>query len=801
MAFPVVKQQWPLQKLPTSKKDESWRKKCIDAGLTLALYNSDNRMRDTKYGMRANYRLFDGILDSADIERTVNPWGLDSQTFPAEMQCYPIATSKINLLVGEESKRRFDWRLRVTNDDAVSEKEKFVKETILQRLTELAMREGVSQEEVQREVAEIERWKNYEAQDIRERLGTQILNHLWAEQKLKLVFNQGFKDALIAGEEIYCADIIGGKPILRKVNPLTIYVIGMAGSPYIEDADIIVEDAYHSIGWVIDTYYDYLTPEMIDSLEKGTGLMPHGRPLIDYPNTSIPYFPFGSDSDGLIDVTDTGYGNASFDTEGNVRVTRVVWKSRRKIGILTYLDPDSGDELETIVDENYKITKSLGEKIKWVWINEWWEGTKIGKDIYVKMQPRPIQFRRMDNLSICGSGYVGTIYNTNSGKAKSLMSMMKPYAYMYNKLAYRVDKAIAKYKGPMIEMDLAKKPADWDLDKWLYFGEEMGYLFIDSFSEGNKGKATGKLAGEFNTTGKIYNPDLGNYIAQNLEMMRYIEDSLGSTVGITRQREGAIDNRETVGGVERSVTQSSHTTEELFLVHDYTKLRAIEALLETAKYAYMNDSKVAQYMMESDLAQQIYNIDGELFSEADYGLVMTDASMQTELKNALVQLAHAGIQAGNLNFSTFMDVYMTQSIADTRRKIERAEMDNIQRQQEAEEAQRKHEETMLEMEIENREDVQAHQMEIEQLKSDTAIEVKLLEIEARQVEKQMDIENTTDKTPEDNSFDREKFLAEYSLKEKELAEKKRQALVKEKQKDEEIIIKRKVANKPKPAKK
>ena len=114
MAFPVVKQQWPLQKLPTSKKDEHWRKKCIDAGLTLALYNSDNRMRDTKYGMRANYRLFDGILDAADIERTVNPWGLDSQTFPAEMQCYPIATSKINLLVGEESKRRFDWRLRVT---------------------------------------------------------------------------------------------------------------------------------------------------------------------------------------------------------------------------------------------------------------------------------------------------------------------------------------------------------------------------------------------------------------------------------------------------------------------------------------------------------------------------------------------------------------------------------------------------------------------------------------------------------------------------------------------------------------
>lgn len=710
MTYPIIK-QFPAQKLSTSSKTDEWRRKCVDAGITLALYNTDSKIRDTKYSMRANYRLYDGILDQGDIEKTVNPWGLDSNTFPAEMQCYPIATSKINLLVGEESKRRFDWRVRVTNDDAVSEKERFIKDTVLQRLTDLAMTEGISQEEVQREVAEIERWRNYEAQDIRERLSTQILNHLWSEQKLKLVFNQGYKDALISGEEIYCADIVGGKPILRKVNPLNIYTLGLAGSPYIEDADVIVEDSYHSVGWVIDTYYDYLTPDMIDAMEKGTGMQPHGRPLIDYPNASTPYFPFSTDPDGLIDISYGNYGNATFDTEGNIRVTRVVWKSRRKIGVLTYLDPETGDELETVVDENYKINKSLGEKIKWVWINEWWEGTKIGKDIYIKMQPRPIQFRRMDNLSLCGSGYVGTIYNTNSGRAKSLMTMMKPYAYMYNKLAYRVDKAIAKYKGPMIEMDLAKKPGEWELDKWLYYGEEMGYLFIDSFTEGDKGKAMGKLAGDFNTTGKIYNPDLGNYIAQNLEMMKYIEDSLGNAVGITRQREGAIDNRETVGGIERSVTQSSHSTEELFLIHDFTKLRALETLLETAKYAYMNDSKVAQYIMESDLAQQIFTIDGELFNEADYGLVMTDSSMQTELKNALVQLAHAGIQAGNLNFSSFMDIYMTQSIADTRRKIERAELDNIQRQQQAEEATREHEQQMLQMEIENREDQQLHEIE------------------------------------------------------------------------------------------
>ena len=787
----------PSQKKATREKTEQWRKDCVDASINLSMSNSDSKIRDDKYGMRANYRLYDGILDKKDIERTVNPWGLDSNTFPADMQCYPIATSKINLLVGEEAKRRFDWKLRVTNDDAISEKEKFIKDTVLERLTQLAMTEGISEEQAQKEVKELERWRNYEAQDIRERLGTQILNHLWSEQKMKLTFNQGFKDALIAGEEVYCADIIGSKPVLRKVNPLDLYVFGLAGSPYIEEADIIVEDSYHSLGWVIDNYYDYLKPNEIESLEQGTGLKPSGNSLLNYSDEKMPNFNFG-DIDGLITIDENSYGGkAAYDSTGNVRVTRVVWKSRRKLGVLTYFD-ENGEELKDTVDENYVPDKSKGETIKWLWINEWWEGTKIGGDIYIKMQPRPIQFRRMDNLSISGSGYVGTIYNTNDGKAKSIMSMMKPYSYMYNKIAYRVDKSMAKYKGPMIELDMAKKPTDFTVDQWLYYGEEIGYIFIDSFSEGAKGRATGKLAGDFNTSGKIFNADLGNYIVQNLEMMKYIEDSLGSAVGITRQREGSIDNRETVGGVERSVTQSSHITEELFLIHDFTKLRALEVLLETAKYAYMNDSKVAQYIMESDLAQQIFTIDGELFSEADYGIVMTDSSMQTELRNSLIQLAQSGIQSGVLNFSTFMDIYMTQSIADTRRKIERAEMANIEQQQQQQQAQQEHEQQMLQMEIENREDIQAHQMEIEQLKSDTAIEVKLLEIEARQTEKAMDVEGTTEEAPEDNSFDREKFLAEYKLKEKDLEEKKRQALVKEKQKDEEITIKRKVANKPTP---
>jgi hypothetical protein len=289
---------------------------------------------------------------------------------------------------------------------------------------------------------------------------------------------------------------------------------------------------------------------------------------------------------------------------------------------------------------------------------------------------------------------------------------------------------------------------------------------------------------------------MGTYIRDLRDHMMFIQNELDTISGITRQREGSIDNRETVGGVERSVTQSSHSTRELFFVHEQTKLRVLETLIDVAKGVYVDDNIILQYISDTDLAQEIYRIDGRMFREADYGLVATDGSQYTDMKNTLIQLAHAGIQNGVLNFSKFIDIYMSDDIASTRRKIEQYEDENIQREQENTQAQQKHEMEMLQREIENREDIQAHQMEIETLKSNTQIELKLMDLEAKSQEVEAP-------TVEDNSLDvaklehdREKSQADNSLKLAQFQEVVRATRTKEKQKDEEIQIKRKVASKP-----
>ena len=221
--------------------------------------------------------------------------------------------------------------------------------------------------------------------------------------------------------------------------------------------------------------------------------------------------------------------------------------------------------------------------------------------------------------------------------------MMKPYNYLYDVIHDRLNKLIAKNWGKIITLDLAKVPERWDVEKWLYFAKTNNIAVVNSFKEGNKGAATGKLAGGLNNASSgVIDAELGNTIQQYTNLLEFIKMEMSEVAGITKQREGQVANRETVGGVERATLQSSHITEYLFLIHDDVKKRTLEAFLETAKIALKGRSKKFQYLL-SDGSIQIMNIDGDEFAEADYGLVVDNSNGLQELQQKMNMLAQAAL--------------------------------------------------------------------------------------------------------------------------------------------------------------
>lgn len=677
---------FPAQKKSRTQKNKAWRKACVNGGEQLALF-ADDGVRTAYRNKVINYNLYSDILDQADVEKICNPMGTLGMNSPAKMQNYPICNPKIDLLVGESISRRFDWKVRVINDDAISQKEEELLEKF-QGLMTSHLTQDMEEEEMKAELAKFQQWADFEYQDHRERTSTQILQYLYKHLRLSHIFSKGFKDALISAEEIYQADIIAGEPILRKRNPKNVHTVRGGESTKIEDSDIIAIVSYMSPGQITDEFHEYLTPGEVSTIESGFAgneTATNGRGIDIGRRPDLPL-----EQDGILIsslANNVGYGSA-FDDGGNIKVTQVLWKSLRKVKKVKYYD-DQGDEQYDILDETYIIDKDAGEEETILWISEWWEGTKIGGEvgegddtaIYVKMRPRPIQYRTLENPSTCHPGIVGTVYNTNDNVGVSLMDRMKPYQYLYNVLAYNSELAIAKNYGKIMRIDLASIPEEWKVDKWLSFAQGMNAAFYDSFKEGNKGAAQGKLAGTMQQNSPVIDMEMGNTIQLYMNMMAFIKQELGEISGVSASRQGQVQSRQAVGNTETEMQQSSHITEYWFLEHEETKLRAMNILLETAKHAWKDKkNKKVQHVLD-DGSTVILNMNMEEFRETEQGLQISSGKESYELIQTMKQLAHAGLQNDKINFTQLMDIYSTSSTASIRRKLERSEREKIERDQ------------------------------------------------------------------------------------------------------------------------
>lgn len=703
----------PPQQLPFSKKNKKWRKAHLDWADSKTFFNY-SLVRKSVIHKKINYDLLNGKLHMSDIELVLNPDSIKAGFVPDRIQHYPIMNSKLNVLRGEESRRVFDYRVIVTNPNAISEIENNKKEELLQDLQKLMADTSKSEEEFNQELEKLNDYYTYEWQDMREIRGNAVLNHYVKEYNIPLLFNNGFMDAVTVGEEMYQCDIVGGEPIIERLNPLKVRVFKSGYSNKIEDADMIIIEDYWSPSRVIDTYYDVLSKKDIEYIEN---IPDHiGQASIDsmdniderfgYVNNHMVgeeistdgfYFdPFNLFSDSISNSL------LPYDLAGNIRVLRMYWKSRRRIKKVKSYDPETGEEVYNFFPETYVIDKDNGEEEQIFYINEAWEGTKIGTDIYVNMRPRVVQYNRLSNPSRCHFGIIGSIYNLNDSRPFSLVDMMKRYNYFYDVIHDRLNKIMARNWGKLLRLDFAKIPKKWDIEKWMYYAKVNGIAVEDSFKEGNIGAASGKLAGALNNSSSgVIDAEFGNSIQSQINLLEFIKMEMSEVVGITRQREGQISNRETVGGVERATLQSSHITEWLFVVHDDVKRRVLECFLETAKIAFKGRSKKFQYIL-SDNSMRIMDIDGDEFAEADYGLVVDNSQGTQELAQKLDMLAQAALQNQALSFSTIMRLYNSSSLAEKQRLVERDEQAIQARNAQAQQQQLQTQQQIVQLENEQR---------------------------------------------------------------------------------------------------
>ena len=758
--------------------------------------------------MKINYDLVNGIIHMRDVAAILNPGDISTAFIPEKIQHYPIINSKLNTLRGEEAARVFDWKVIVTNPYAVSKIEEDKKEQLFASIQQVVENQSLDQQQAEKQMQETEDYYNYDWQDFREIRANELLKHYSKEQNFKQIFNDGFLDACIASTEVYQTGIVGGEPVIWKMNPMKLRVYRSGYSNKIEDADVVVYEDYWSPGRIVDTYYDELTANDIKWLSNELPEFGGQGPVGAAGNYNEAY-PFINRSrfvgeDGIltdgslfgtvfdeIATLDGGIGSdlLPYDIAGNVRVIRVWWKSKRKIFKVKSFDPMTGEEVFDFYPETYVPNEDAGEEAEALWINEAWEGTKIGDDIYVGIRPCLVQHNSISNPSRCHFGIIGTIYNVNESLPYSLVDMMKPYNYLYDAVHAKLVDLIATNWGKLLELDLAQKPKNWEVEKWMYFARANKVLIKDSFNEGSKGAATGKLAGGLNNASKGYiDADWGQSIQNYINLLQWTKDSMSDLVGINRQREGNTYNRETVGGIERAVLQSSYITDWLFQQHDDTKRRVLEAFLEEAKGALRGRSKKFQYIL-SDNSRKIMEIDGDEFAECDYGLVVDNSNDTQKLYSQIETLAQAALQNQLLDFSSILKLYTSASIQEKIKIVDNAQKRMTQQQQQAQQQAQQMEQQKLEAEL------QAKQAEMQQKdvlnQRDNETKIKVAEINSQAEYMRLGIyqeDNDEELVKDKHAIEREKLAEQIKEFDAELRENKRQADMKHEEELKKIAV-------------
>jgi hypothetical protein len=719
---------FPVQKKSLREKDEEWRKRCIDACISKCLQYLPRR--STPRSKQVNYDLLNGKFDKREFNYVTNPYCVEGEDFefPASLEFFDIISPLFNLLFGEEIKRIFTPIAVVVNEDAISEKEDAIKNEVMQMFQELlkGYMEGSDTSALEEKLS---KFSSYNYQDMRERLSNHLLKYYSKYCNVDKVFQDGWLDALVAGEEIYKVEILGRDLKVRRVNPIYTYFALPNNSAELDEADTIVEERYMSYSEIIDEFYDILTEQQIDEIEN----MSASQAISTSYNMGFPIVPPGQNIDSIYALEAN-----NFQRQG-LKVWLCTWKSKKKVGVLTTFD-DKGNLTEDIVSEFYKPDKN--ELIEWMWINEYWSGIKIG-DMYINVKPNPNQFRRMDNIAMCKSGYVGTIYNCQNSQSVSLMDRIKPWLYMYIKLWYRTELLIAANQGKIAKIDLAMIPDGWELEKWLYYASAMKFAFVDSFNEGKKGAATGKLAGNMSGQSGEIDLETGNSIQHNISLLQYVEEKLMETSGITKQRLGAISTSELVGNTERAVTQSSHITEKWFEVHNQTKVRVLEMMLETAKVLLQGKSKKFQYITD-DIASIFFTVDGDAFANADYGVFISNSARDIKALATLEGLMMTAIQYDKASLADVLDVMNSQSIADLKNRLKASEAQRMQQAQQNEQMQMQ----MNQQAQQAQQQMEQAKLELEKYKIDTDNQTKIQVAEIGVYARQQELDQNANGVPD-----------------------------------------------------
>jgi hypothetical protein len=682
-------------KTEKEKQDESWIKNTMDYFANKA-YSEYIKNRDT---FVKNYDLVKGILRPEDFYqepevRSFTDMLTADLSLPAYVKHYSIITTPINELVGEISKRPDAFRVKAFDDDSKAEELQHKTDILQQFIMAQAKQKIIDRAAIQGQEIEEEELQQMTMQQVQDELDSYTsvaekwANHVLTCQKadftLKEKSEDAFRDMLISAREFYHIYEDNSKLgyNVEVANPKNTWFLSTPDRKYISDPTGRAQGAYAAgtvqvmeFSEIIESIPD-ITKEEIDHLRSS--LQDYGLINVRESNLGNPDAGNGIDSvqydtydplvlqtrmiiesemkennDGLKDFLGLTSNVSSFGYK--YVVVRAYWISKKKIGKLIYLD-EMGNEQSMLVDENYKSgTLPTQISLEWGWINQWYQGTKIGPDIY-HIKP----FKLLNYCPI-----IGVVHEIKNTEAKSLVDLMKPFQVLYNVCMNQLYKLLEKEVGKVYLTSIRHVPVPKDgdaqdaLDVWEMEARNRGVVFIDDSPENLKSPSSFNQHREIDLTRT-------QEIQARYNLAIQLKNECWELIGMSKQRLGSVSASESATGTNAAITQSYSQTEPLFVAHEYVLGQLYQAIIDASLYTESKKPQSTISYITSDGESAFVQVNGSELKFRDLKVFLTNRPEDQKMFQEIRGLSQAVLQNGGSLYD-IIELYSTNSVRQMKR--------------------------------------------------------------------------------------------------------------------------------------
>jgi len=682
-------------KTEKEKQDESWIKNTMDYFANKA-YSEYIKNRDT---FVKNYDLVKGILRPEDFYqepevRSFTDMLTADLALPAYVKHYSIITTPINELVGEISKRPDAFRVKAFDEDSKAEELEFKTGILQEFIMNNAKQKIMEKAAIAGQEVEEEELQQMTMQEVKDELDSYTsaaekwANHVLTCQKADFVLKEksedAFRDMLISAREYYHIYEDNSKLgyNIEVANPKNTWFLTTPDRKYISDPTGRAQGAYAAgtvqvmeLSEIIESIPD-ITKEEIDHLRSS--LQDYGLINVRESNLGNPDAIPGTDSvqydtydpavlqtrmiiesemkennDGLKDFLGLTNNVSSFGYK--YVVVRCYWISKKKIGKLIYLD-EMGNEQSMLVDENYKKgTIPTEQSLEWGWINQWYQGIKIGPDVY-HIKP----YKLLDYCPI-----IGVVHEVKNTEAKSLVDLMKPFQVLYNVCMNQLYKLLEKEVGKVYLTSIRHIPIPKDgdaqdaLDIWEMEARNRGVMFIDDSPENLKSPSSFNQFRDIDLTRT-------QEIQSRYNLAMQLKNECWELIGMSRQRMGSVSASETATGTNTAITQSYSQTEPLFVAHEYVLGQLYQAIIDASLYIESKKPQSTISYITSEGESAFVQVNGTDLKFRDLKVFLTNRPEDRQMFNEIRGLSQAVLQNGG-SLHDIIELYSTNSVRDMKK--------------------------------------------------------------------------------------------------------------------------------------